>query len=564
MPTLPVPPLAQTLERYLETVRPLLDDAEFAATSAVVAEFAEGDGRACQAELERAARDAAETGGSWLTRPWLETYLATRDPMPLVSSVGFEITLPSPGAGPARAADAIHRLAAVHLAHLRGDLEPEIDPRGNAIDATQLAVLGGGLRRPGIEIDVLEPPEPSPARREILVLHRGRGFAVPVSDEAGLPLSVPTLQAALEELVDRPGHQELPFAASTYLPRAEAAEVEAELRAGPAGAATDTRVARTLFAVSLADDAADRADHLWDTTFGPAQVWTDKPLTYRIGLADDFLGAHFEHSGADGGTLQYIVGRAQRVDPDTSGPRPGVGPELLDGSLTPALTERVAAGLDAYRARARELRTRIHRVPAVPADRLPIKVSRDALLQFAFLYAQIRATGRVGSTYESVDMRAYAGGRTETLRPVTGEAVALVRGLLDGGAGATELRAALDAHRERVIRCKTGQAIDRHLYGLRLAAERLDLEPAIFADEGYRRLTTDVLSTTSLGNTTTIVRVAFAPTSEGGYGLYYVSTHDEDEVVVNHLAAQDDDIEAFLAGLDEGAARLWELAATTE
>ena len=43
-PLLPVPPLAETANRYLQWVRPLLDEAEFAQAEQQVAQFAAQDG----------------------------------------------------------------------------------------------------------------------------------------------------------------------------------------------------------------------------------------------------------------------------------------------------------------------------------------------------------------------------------------------------------------------------------------------------------------------------------------------------------------------------------------
>lgn len=120
--TLPVPPLTQTLDRYLEAVRPISTDAEFEATRQAVAAFAAGSGPACQTALEEYAAAQAEAGSSWLAPAWLESYLTTREPLPLVSNVGWLIHWPGEATGIARAADFLHRIAAVHLAYCRGEL----------------------------------------------------------------------------------------------------------------------------------------------------------------------------------------------------------------------------------------------------------------------------------------------------------------------------------------------------------------------------------------------------------------------------------------------------------
>ena len=66
---LPVPPLEQTCVMYLQSVRPLLDDDEFAATKDAVLRFMlDGTGEQLQQRL--LARAAAKTNSSWLIDWW--------------------------------------------------------------------------------------------------------------------------------------------------------------------------------------------------------------------------------------------------------------------------------------------------------------------------------------------------------------------------------------------------------------------------------------------------------------------------------------------------------------
>ena len=88
-PRLPVPALAETTERYLKWVRPLLDETQFAHTQELVTQFNQQDGVSLQADLEQFA--AKHNDSSWLIDAWLESYLACRGPLPLVSNVGFTI-----------------------------------------------------------------------------------------------------------------------------------------------------------------------------------------------------------------------------------------------------------------------------------------------------------------------------------------------------------------------------------------------------------------------------------------------------------------------------------------
>ena len=174
---LPVPPLAQTMARYLEIVRPLLSRAEFSTTAQAVADFEERDGRACQRELIDFSHQQNDAGGSWLSDAWLASYLLSRGPLPLTSNVGFQLAWPlSPltaatsvaatsqasdiaGATEAGsggldwAAGVVQQLAESHLRYLRGDITSDINARGVPLCMQQWRYLAGGVRRPGLASD---------------------------------------------------------------------------------------------------------------------------------------------------------------------------------------------------------------------------------------------------------------------------------------------------------------------------------------------------------------------------------------------------------------------------
>lgn len=81
LPNLPVPSLSSTAQKYLETVRPHVDDTAFAATQAAVAEFIESPLAAdLQNQLETRAKE--EGRKSWLSDWWNDVaYMGYRDPV---------------------------------------------------------------------------------------------------------------------------------------------------------------------------------------------------------------------------------------------------------------------------------------------------------------------------------------------------------------------------------------------------------------------------------------------------------------------------------------------------
>lgn len=559
---LPVPELDATLDRFLATARPLLDDATYEETVQATRDFREQQGSEVQAGLEEFARDENAAGNSWLSEDWLSGYLMTRTSLPLTSNVGFQITgdFGAPGLG--RAAELVYRAASVHLQQVRGETPQEVDPRGNEISMEQWRCLEGGLRHPAEEVDEVIRPELSAADREIGVIHRGRLFAVPVSDQDGQPLSLRTVAESLRSVVDgaeAATEPELPFGTLSYLGSEKAAPLLEELTENPHNAEIYDRITHMIFMVNVLDTQAEVIEHLEHSAFEVGHAWAYKPLTYEVCLADDWLAVHVEHSTVDGATILAAVARMQEVAiPEQPAATEIASPEPLAWELSDSLRSTLLDELAAYR-RAAALHG-VHRVfvPRPHKAELPFRISDDAAQQLIMLYAQLATYNRVRSVYEAVDMREYQAGRTECLRPVTAEAVEFVAALQAGEATLEQFQAALDAHRGWVKACKSAQGIDRHLLGLQYVAERSGVDTSFFANPGLTTMRRDFLSTTSIGGPEQIVRYAFAPTTPEGFGMTYTRLSDGYEFCINYRRDTSEDLEGFARNLTVAAEKLWE------
>ena len=630
---LPVPPLEHTVEAVVQAVGAVVDAPALRVTEAAARAFLAGPGPALQERLRRRAAREDAAGRSWLSAWWLRDYLAVREPLPLSTNVAFQIN-PSflgsthadaedtePGdAGPeqtdgapdiVRAARFIHRAAAVHLAQVRGQTPQETDPRGTPVDMSQWACLAGGLRHPRPEADEIQPPRAGAAHREIGVFRAGRLFAVPVADDDGAPLPVSALAESLRAVLREAGRPDqdqgtpgsrasvvapgaLPFAAASALGSRELAPLLEDALQDPRNAAMYARLRDLLFTVSLTDEVLEDAEHLRRLAFEPSRVWALRPISYEIGLRDDWLCLHAEHSTVDGATLVAAIRRMQEVTEDAGGSSRVVsgsapaeagrcveraaagenrpeetatrdsiqGPAELVWHWPDAACATIRDGFARGRERARELKTAIVRVPRPPAEGLPLKLSVDAVSQLILTTAQQLAYGHTRAVYEAVDMREYRAGRTECLRPVTPEAVAFARALISEDATLDMFSEALEAHRSWVKACKRGEGVDRHLLGLRrIAAEGRDVDAparAFLEDPGVAAATTDFLSTTSIGGAQQIVRYAFAPTVPEGFGISYTPHPEAIEYCLTWHRDTADAPEEFLADLPRAATLLGE------
>jgi carnitine O-acetyltransferase len=81
LPRLPVPALSSTVHKYLETIRPLLTDAEYAKSQATAQEFLKSP-LAAQLQERLEARAADPSLNNWLADWWNDAaYMGYRDPV---------------------------------------------------------------------------------------------------------------------------------------------------------------------------------------------------------------------------------------------------------------------------------------------------------------------------------------------------------------------------------------------------------------------------------------------------------------------------------------------------
>lgn len=553
---LPVPDLEETLARFEHAVSAIADPAELVTARAEIARFRSGPAAELQGVLELFAQREDEAGRSWLSEEWTRGYLATRGPLALASDVAFQLNLSADpaAAGVDRLAEIIHRIAAVHLTEARGETEPEVDGRGTTMSMLQWVCFNGGLRHPQPEVDVFRSCDLDAAEREIGILWRGRLFAVRISDDDGEPLGTRHLAATLARVMEHDGGGEAPgFVDPSYL-GSDLADTLDTMLDDADNALAYRRLGELLFTVTLTagDDASD-ADRLRAVLTDRGRAWVLRTFSYQLDLHDERVGMHAEHTMFDGGTLVEALRRMQGVVPRAGEVGKVEEPWEFTWRLSLAELDELTEALAAYDERAGGLRVEIVRVPRVPDDRQPFRMSADAQAQFVLNIAQQLTFGRVRSAYESVDVRSFQAGRTECLRPVTPEATAFAAALIAGRAGREDLLAALNAHREWVKACKTGRGFDRHLTGLAMIARHLGIDAPFFSSDALDAVRTDLLSTTSLGAPDPIVRFTFAPTVGHGFGIAYTQHVDGFEFTVSHNAGRTEQPARFLANLPEAA-----------
>lgn len=169
LPSLPVVPLKETIEKYLKTVEPHLTPAEFTKTIAVAREFEAGKGKKLQELLE----ERAKHHDSWLADWWLEgAYLTYRDPVVVFSSPGLIFPEQKFRSENDRLTYAVKVVtASLNYKAAIDDKQIPVEKVGKAeLDMQQYGKIFGTCRIPGVEKDSLIY---NPQSDYIVVMHKG-------------------------------------------------------------------------------------------------------------------------------------------------------------------------------------------------------------------------------------------------------------------------------------------------------------------------------------------------------------------------------------------------------
>ncbi|KPN70938.1 choline/carnitine O-acyltransferase [Neisseria sp. 83E34] len=548
-PRLPVPDLAETCERYLKQVRPLLSDEAYEKTAATTRYFKSRKGKELQAALQQFA-DEAET--SWLIDAWLESYLRIRTPLPLASNVGFAIK--TQGKDLAEWASA---LAAVCADYYHQRIPVPETPQGTPVCMAQWAILQGASRIPQKDVDGYHfSPKGS---RHIGVIHNGFYYRIAALDEQFEAYHPETFRQAFEHILADTVQNSYPIAVPCYLGGNEAARVYQILHQQEDNACLLEHIEEDLFHISISNEDLDADSDLARTTFQPQQnVWCYKPTTYCYNTATKRLFLHCEHTWEDGGALKGIVTLAAGKLASPGGKKTHPAIHRYEWQLDAALQKNWPKWQQNYAKQANQMRVASTVVP-FNGLRIPKGISQDALMQFLLQYAQLTTYGCIRNTYEAVDVSHFQSGRTECVRPVSEESLAFVSTLLQDNPSQEALNAALVEHKARIKASKLGLGANRHLLGLQLMVPKVcGRNPVFFKDEGYQTFTTDFLSTSTVGDDSIVVNFAFAPTSRGGLGINYTVTPEGWLFTISHTENQQQEVGVFLEALKLGGRHLLE------
>ncbi|KAM4882389.1 carnitine O-palmitoyltransferase 1, muscle isoform [Thomomys bottae] len=555
LPKLPVPSLQATVQRYLDSVRPLLDDEEYYRMETLAKEFQDKTAPRLQKYLIFKSWWATNYVSDW----W-EEYIYLRGRSPLMVNSNYYVMdlvlVKNTDVQAARLGNAIHAMITYRRKLDREEIKPVMALGIVPMCSYQMERMFNTTRIPGMETDVLQHLSES---RHVAVYHKGRFFKVWLYEGSRL-LKPRDLEMQFQKILDdpsppQPGEERL--AALTAGGRVEWAQArQAFFSSGKNKAALET-IERAAFFVSLDEESHhyNPDDEASLSLYGKAllhgncfnrHVWFDKSFTL-ISFKNGLLGLNTEHAWADapiiGHLWEFVLGTDTfhlgytETGHCLGSPNPTLmPPQRLQWDLPEQCQAAIESSYQVAKALADDVE--LYCFQFLPFGKGLIKKCRtspDAFVQIALQLAHFRDKGKFCLTYEASMTRMFREGRTETVRSCTNESTAFVQAMMKGSYMKEDLRdlfrKASEKHQNMYRLAMTGAGIDRHLFCLYIVSKYLGVSSPFLAEvlsEPWRLSTSQIPQSqirmfdpdqypNHLG-----AGGGFGPVADDGYGVSYM------------------------------------------
>ncbi|XP_039361940.1 carnitine O-acetyltransferase isoform X2 [Mauremys reevesii] len=544
LPHLPVPPLQQTLDRYLLALQPIISEEEWTHTKGLVDEFRKpgGVGERLQKSLERRARKTE----NWLSDWWLKTaYLEYRLPVVVHSSPG--VVLPKQ--------DFVDQQGQLRFAAklIEGilDFKTMIDNEtlpveylgGKPLCMNQYYQIFSSCRIPGPKHDsVVNYAKGKKSPLHITVVHNFQFFELDVYSSDGSPLTTDQIFIQLEKIWNTSLQtNKEPIGILTSNHRNSWAKAYNHLIKDKTNKESVRSIEKSIFTVCLDSPIPRVSDDIYKSRMAAQMLhgggsrwnsgnrWFDKTLQFIV-AEDGSCGLVYEHAPSEGppivALLDHIVEYTKKPELVRSPMIPLPMPKKLRFNITPEIKNDIEKAKQNLNIMVQDLDIKVmvfhHFGKNFPKLE---KISPDAFIQMALQLAYYRMYGQVCATYESASLRMFRLGRTDTIRSTSVDSLKFVQAMDNPSKQNQEkvelLRRATQAHRAYTDMAIKGNAIDRHLLGMKLQAiEDLVSMPELFMDTAYAVAMHFNLSTSQVPAKTDCV-MCFGPVVPDGYGVCY-------------------------------------------
>uniref|UniRef100_A0A8C6WWX9 Carnitine O-palmitoyltransferase 1, muscle isoform n=1 Tax=Neogobius melanostomus TaxID=47308 RepID=A0A8C6WWX9_9GOBI len=553
LPRLPVPSVEDTVQRYLESVRPLLDDDKYKEKETLANEFMDSQA----AQLQRYLLLKSWWSTNYVS-DWWEEYIYLRGRSPIMVNSNFYVMdllyITPTHRQAARAGNVVHAMLQYRRKLERGEHAPLRALGTVPMCSTQMERMFNTTRLPGIETDVVQHLND---RKHLVVYHRGRFFMLWLYT-GGRHLLPSELEMQFQRILsDTSKHQpgELKLASLTAGNRVPWARARQQFFGNGVNKVSLDAVESAAFFLALDDEpqgydpSKERSLDSYAKSLLHGKCydrWFDKSFTL-ISYPNGKMGVNTEHSWADapiiGHMWEYVLatdcfhlgyteeghckGDVNKGLPFPTRLKWDLSKECQD--VTEAsylLAKQIADDVDFYGCLFNDFGKGLIK---------KCRTSPDAFIQMALQLAQFRDQKVFCLTYESSMTRMFRDGRTETVRSCTAEAVAFVRAMEDPTATVTVrlglFKKAAEKHQHMYRLAMTGAGIDRHLFCLYIVSKYYGVNSPFLKQvlsEPWKLSTSQTpqqqLNLVDINKFPKYVSAGggFGPVADDGYGVSYI------------------------------------------
>ncbi|KAF9327727.1 Carnitine O-acetyltransferase mitochondrial [Podila minutissima] len=568
LPSLPIPPLDQTLARYIESVRPLTTDQEYERTVQAAQDFRSSEqGQSLDQRLRARALDCEQRGTSWLAEWWDDwAYFSHRDSSTFFVNYYFGfLDDPRVPTQTARAALLVSLALEFRQLIATRTLTPDM-ARNAPFCMNMYRYLFNYSRIAGTPADIAVG-YPTETNNHICVVRNGKFYIfetlhIPSEPSSVLgPREIMIQLERIKKMADDDKSVAPPIGILSTGQRDQAAQDRATLfQAHTSNKAHMAKIETSMFVLCLDSSSPTTSEEFSRACWhgDGASRWFDKCFQLIV-FANGRAGMNGEHSKMDATPTsrlcRYLIDEAQaRPLPDFRNLNAEDlyeiasaldKPQPLSFVTSPALDHAIANAFSYFK-------TTVDAHEMVPTEFKgygkglikSFKMSPDAYVQMALQLAYYRKHGELVATYESAATRKYRHGRTETARSCSIESKVFCEAMDNPDVGlkarAAACRAAVGRHAQYTAWAVDGQAVDRHLLGLRLIRSSDEEVPELFKDPVYARTSRWRLSTSQISDDC-FIAYGWGEVFPDGFGCAYMVKEAELYFCITslHLGSRD-------------------------
>ncbi|XP_077978654.1 peroxisomal carnitine O-octanoyltransferase-like [Glandiceps talaboti] len=557
LPSLPVPPLQETLTKYLESVKPHVNQDEYKKTHHIVKTFGDGIGK----KLHEKLLEKAKNERNWIEKWWENgVYLTLRGSTVLNSNFGGyfptveDIWPPTEGVQLERCALLLYFNMKFWELLRKEQLPLERERLGDkALSMIQYKSLYNTCKIPRNQMDRLDRYFKSEFEGDcpshIIVLRNGHYYTFDIVDKDGEIITAPEMQRQLEYIKDKcDSDPSVPnIGTMTALDREPWKEARDHLiKIDPKNEERLKCIEKSIFLIAIENTAPEMSELCKHALCGDVNSrFYDK--SYQLAShRNGTFSLNADHAAYDGltllGSAYYARMQIEQQDGKWQGPtevRDLPLPEELKFTIDDKILTKIQQGYEQHHRETSNV-TILDSQPKFDRGLLKSKrIHPDAFIQSAIQLTYYKLHGKPGPTYETATTRQFYHGRTETVRTCTVENIEFCKAMLDKNASAQVklelLNKAAAKHLQMMNECKNNAGCDRHLFGLQMIALENGIPlPDIYLDESYVKSggNGNFILSSSL-NGYSALHGLVAPMCANGYGAFYSILQKDLRLVVS-------------------------------